>query len=164
MLFVLIDGMSGLRKADALVVPTYCVSVTGPMRAILEGAAYGSSAVWPNTLWPLVTLSRFVPSAAISAFTPAAEDDDRPSTATIAATPMAMPREDRAARKRRVRRPTLATRNRSPGDKFFGASVRPFLMAGFHSRRRRRGWRLPRSARRASRLAEASAPPSRGRA
>jgi hypothetical protein len=36
---------------------------------------------------------------------------------------MAMPSDDNAARRRRVLRPTLATRKRSPKDKFFGASV-----------------------------------------
>src|ERR1700728_4165580 len=66
-------------------------------------------------LCPGWTLSRLVPSAAISAFSPAAEDEDRPSTATIAATPIAMPRADRAPRSLRVRRPTLASRARSPG-------------------------------------------------
>lgn len=41
------------------------------------------------------------------------DPEDRPSTATIAATPSAMPSADRAARSLRVRSPTTATRARS---------------------------------------------------
>src|SRR5215475_7312430 len=85
------------------------------MRAIIPGAVLGSSAVPPNRVCPLVTVSRLVPSLAIWASSPAEEEADRPSTATIAATPMAMPVADRAARSLRVRSPTLATRARSAG-------------------------------------------------
>jgi hypothetical protein len=51
----------------------------------------------------------------ISARRPACEEEERPSTATIAATPIAIPSADSAARIRRVRRPMLATRARSEG-------------------------------------------------
>jgi len=64
-------------------------------------------------LCPGWTVSRLVPSAAISAFSPAADEEDSPSTATIAATPIAMPSADRPARSLRVRRPTTASRARS---------------------------------------------------
>ncbi len=64
----------------------------------------------PDRFCPLVTVSRLVPSAAISAFSPAAEEDDRPSTATMAATPMVMPSAERAARSLRVRTPVPASR------------------------------------------------------
>jgi hypothetical protein len=47
---VSMDGMSGLRCAVALVAPTSWVWVTGPMRAIIDGAALGSSAVFPNSV------------------------------------------------------------------------------------------------------------------
>ena len=83
------------------------------MRAIIAGATSGSSAVLPAKLWPLVTVRRFVPSLSISSSSPAWLEEDRPSTATIAATPIAIPNADRAARIRRVRSPTLATRARS---------------------------------------------------
>ena len=43
------------------------------------------------------------------------DDSEMPSTATIAAMPMAMPSADSAARRRRLRSPTDATRKRSPG-------------------------------------------------
>ena len=54
-----------------------------------------------------------MPSLSISASRPACDDEERPRTATIAATPMAIPSADSAARIRRVRRPTLAIRARS---------------------------------------------------
>src|ERR1700677_1124858 len=93
------------------------------MREIIAGAASGSSAVLPAKLWPLVTISRFVPSLSISSSSPAWEDEDRPSTATIAATPIAIPSADSAARVRLVRSPTLATRPRSPGRSRAGTSL-----------------------------------------
>src|ERR1039458_3337868 len=79
------------------------------------GAAAGSSAVPPFRLWPSCTVSRLVPRAFISASSPAWEEADRPSTATMAATPIAMPRADNPARSLRVRGPTLASRARSDG-------------------------------------------------
>ena len=45
-----------------------------------------------------MTVSRFVPRALISASSPDSEDAESPSTATIAATPIAMPSADREAR------------------------------------------------------------------
>src|ERR1700733_14061896 len=83
------------------------------MRPIIAGATSGSWAVLPAKLWPLVTVSRFVPSLSISSSSPAWLEADRPSTATIAATPIAIPSAESAARSRRVRSPTLATRARS---------------------------------------------------
>ena len=65
-------------------------------------------------VWPFVTVSRLVPSWVISSSSPADEEDDSPSTATMAATPMAMPRAERPARSLRVRNPTLATGVRGP--------------------------------------------------
>ena len=83
------------------------------MRAIIPGAASGSSAVAPNSVCPFVTVRRFVPSLSISESRPACEEADKPSTATIAATPIAIPSAESAARTRRVRNPTLAIRARS---------------------------------------------------
>ena len=54
-----------------------------------------------------------MPSAAISAFSAAAEDEDSPSTATIAATPIAMPSADSAARSFLVLSPTVDSLARS---------------------------------------------------
>ena len=78
------------------------------MREIIPGAASGSSAVCPNKVCPFWTVSRLVPSLSIWASRPACDEEERPRTATIAATPMAIPSADSAARIRRVRRPTLA--------------------------------------------------------
>ena len=101
--------------------PVSATWVTGPMRAIIPGAAIGSSAVAPRSVWPFVTVSRLVPSRSICLSSPACEEAERPSTATIAATPIAMPRAERLARSRRVRTPMLATRARSVRCSFPGA-------------------------------------------
>ena len=69
----------------------------------------------PPRVCPLATVSRLVPSLSISASSPAWEEAESPRTATIAATPMAMPSADRAARSLRVRSPTLDSRARSAG-------------------------------------------------
>ena len=68
-----------------------------------------------------------MPSAAISAFSPAELDADNPSTATIAATPIAMPSADSAARSFRVRRPTAASRARSATRSRAGAGPWPVM-------------------------------------
>ena len=102
--------------------------VTPGSRAIMPGAAVGSRAVPPVNVCPSWTVSRLVPSLAISASSPAWEEADRPSTATIAATPIAIPSADRLARSLRVRRPTLASRARSGGRSRAGAGGR--LAAG----------------------------------
>ena len=59
-----------------------------------------------TSVWPLVTVSRLVPSLFISFIKPAVDEADSPRTATMAATPIAMPRADRPARSLRVRMPT----------------------------------------------------------
>src|SRR5580704_12180930 len=74
----------------------------------MPGAAAGSSAFWPSRVCPLVTVSRLVPSWLISFSSAAEEEAARLRTATIAATPIAMPSADSAARSLRVRSPTVA--------------------------------------------------------
>src|SRR6266702_4421757 len=96
-----------------LTCPVSCTPVTPASRAIMPGAGLGSSAVPPAKVWPFWTVSRLVPSAAISAFSPAADDWDSPSTATIAATPIAIPSADSAARSLRAASPAAASRARS---------------------------------------------------
>ena len=98
----------------------------------MPGAASGSSAVAPEKVCPLVTVSRLVPSRAISASSAAWAEAARPSTATIAATPIAMPSADSPARSLRVRSPMLASPARSPGrsrtgDGAGGAAGRPAM-------------------------------------
>src|SRR4051812_48918741 len=116
------------------------------MRRTIEGAASGSSSLFPRTPVPLATVRRLVPSLSISASRPACEEADRPKTATIAATPMAMPRADRAARSRRVRTPTLATRATSPSRSLAGESssaLTDALLAAGSGRPRRVGHDVP---------------------
>jgi len=108
-------GISGLRYTLTEIEPVSATCWTGPILPIMPGAASGSSAVWPKKLWPFVTVRRFVPSLSISARRPAFEEAESPRTATIAATPIAIPSADSAARRRRVRRPTADTRTRSDG-------------------------------------------------
>ncbi len=109
--------------AGLLTVPSYCTSVTGPIRPIMPGASTDSSAVCPKSVCPLVTVSKLVPSLLISAISPADDDDERPRTATMAATPIAIPSADKPARSFRVRKPTLASRARSRGRSRAGTST-----------------------------------------
>ena len=95
-------------------VPVSWTWVTPGSRAIMPGAVAGSSAVPPAEFCPLLTVSRLVPSRAISFSTAACADAARPRTATTAATPIAMPSADSPARSLRVRSPTLARAVRSP--------------------------------------------------
>ena len=62
---------------------------------------------------PGATRSRFVPSRSICASRSAFEDSEIPSTATIDATPIAIPSADSAARARRVRSPSAPVRSTS---------------------------------------------------
>ena len=96
-----------------LTVPVVCTCCTPLIRPIMAGAVVGSSAVPPVTFCPLLTVSRLVPSWLISLSRPAWDEADRPRTATMAATPMAMPRADSPARSFRVRSPTVESRVRS---------------------------------------------------
>jgi hypothetical protein len=88
-----------------VVAPVSWTAVTPGSRAIMPGAAPASSAMPPLRSWPSWTVSRLVPRALISAISPSWEEADRPSTATMAATPIVMPSADSAARSRRVARP-----------------------------------------------------------
>jgi len=67
-----------------LTVPVVCACSTPLIRPIMAGAVVGSSVVPPVRLWPLVTVSRLVPSWLISLSSPAWDEADRPSTATMA--------------------------------------------------------------------------------
>ena len=82
---------------------------------IIAADASGSTASSPKNDWPGATRSRFVPSWSSSASRSAFEDSEMPSTATIDATPIAIPSADSAARARRVRRPSAPVRRTSRG-------------------------------------------------
>jgi hypothetical protein len=93
------------------------------MPPIMAGAALGSSAFWPERVWPFWTTSRLVPRAEISLSKPADAEDESPKTATMAATPMAMPSAESPARTLRVRNPTVEMRPRSDARSFGTARV-----------------------------------------
>ena len=96
----------------------------------MAGAAVGSSAVLPARVWPFSTTSRLVPRAEISFSSPAEADEESPRTATMAATPMAIPSADSPARSLRVRNPTVDRRPRSEGRSFRTARGSVAVMAG----------------------------------
>jgi hypothetical protein len=81
----------------------------------MPGAESDSGTFVPLKFWPVVTSRRLVPSVLISVSRPAWLEDEMPRTATIAATPIAIPSAESAERNRRVRTPMLASRARSPG-------------------------------------------------
>src|SRR6266568_3471698 len=88
---------------------------TPSMRPSMALARVGSSASWLWSDWPLVTVSRLVPSRSIWASRSAWLERVMPSTETIAAMPIAMPSADSPARSGRARRPTVPTGRRSAG-------------------------------------------------
>ncbi len=88
-------------------------SVTGPMRSAVARADSGRVAASPNGVWPGATRSRSVPSSSSSASRLARLDAEIPTTATMAAMPMAMPSAVSDVRSRRACSPTAAVRNRS---------------------------------------------------
>src|SRR5580704_14007381 len=95
--------------------PISVALVTGPMRDTMPSAVTGSSADWPRPVFWGCTLIR-LPSWPSSFSRPVLEDWEMPSTPTMAAMPMLMPRADSAARTRRLRSPRLPTRSRSRPD------------------------------------------------
>ena len=107
------------------------------IRPIMAGAVVGSSAGAPVTLWPLLTVSRLVPSWLISLSRPAWDEDERPRTATMAATPMAIPRADSPARSFRVRSPTVESRVRSESGSRLRLRVAVAVMTAPDRRERR---------------------------
>jgi hypothetical protein len=99
---------------------------TGAIRPTIDSESIGSSASPPVIVDPGETLSRLVPSAASVRSSSAREDEEMPTTATIAAIPIAMPSADRKARIGRVRRPTAPTLSTSRGPSRAGRSAASF--------------------------------------
>src|SRR5271170_2057704 len=99
------------------------------MLPIMAGATVGSSALPPERVWPFSTTKRLVPRAEISLSRPAEADEDSPRTATMAATPMAMPSAESPERSLRVRNPTVERRPRSDGRSFGTARVSAVVTA-----------------------------------
>jgi len=87
--------------------------VTGRIRSAVARADSGSVVDSPNAVRPGATRSMSVPSESSSARRSARLDDEIPTTATIAAIPIAIPSAVRVVRNRRDRSPMVPTRNRS---------------------------------------------------
>ena len=102
-----------LRRTVASTAVMPAASVTGPTRAAVSRADSGSVVESPNAVRPGATRSRSVPRASSWARTSARLDAEMPTTATIAAMPMAMPSAVSIVRDRRARSPMVPTRNRS---------------------------------------------------
>ncbi len=106
-------GTAAVRRTVAP--GTYPVAVTdstGGMRAIIGSAVSGSGAGEPSKACPALTVSRF-PSAPSWASRFALDEAEMPRTATAAAIPIAMPRQESAVRSLRARSPRQPPRTRS---------------------------------------------------
>ncbi len=75
------------------------------MCRIIGTEVAGRTWLLPRKSWPGETVSRFVPRASISASRLACADAETPTTATMAAIPIAIPSAESAARSRRERIP-----------------------------------------------------------
>src|SRR5579859_3389659 len=89
--------------------------VTGPILDTMPSAVVDNSVCCPKPVFPGCTVRR-LPSRPSSFSRPDLEDWEMPSTPTIAAMPMLIPRADSDARSRRLRSPRLPTRSRSRPD------------------------------------------------
>ena len=127
---------SGMRSVRRTLTPSTlrvaAADSTGPIRRIIAGAAVGSVASSPNGSLPGATCSRLVPNRSSSASRSARLEAEMPTTATIAAMPIATPSDVSSVRSRRARSPTVpshrASVNRSrarsmPGPASPGASA-----------------------------------------
>ncbi len=88
---------------------------TGPIRPTMATASSGRVASSPKRVLPGPAVSRLVPSASSSRFSWARLEVEMPTTATIAAMPIAMPSAESTTRKGRARSPCPPTRNTSRG-------------------------------------------------
>ena len=102
-----------VRRTVWEVIVTPAALVTGATRPAVSRAVVGSVVDSPNIVWPGATRNRSVPRLSISAIRSARLDAEIPTTATMAAIPMAIPRDVNVVRKGRERNPTVPTRNTS---------------------------------------------------
>ena len=99
------SSMRSVRRTVASTPVIPAVIVTGPMRAATSRADSGNVVESPDIVWPGCTRKRSVPRASMRAMTSARLDDEMPTTATIAAIPMAIPSAVSSVRNRRERKP-----------------------------------------------------------
>src|ERR1700729_3423633 len=95
--------------------PSSVTLVTGPTLDTMPSEVVGSSVCWPKAVLLACTVTR-LPSWSSSLSRPDSDDWEMPSTPTMAAMPMLIPRADSNARTRRLRSPRLPTRKRSRRD------------------------------------------------
>ncbi len=115
--------------------PVEDTSVTGPILATICGEVVGRCAASPKNEVPGPTDSRLVPRASSCRSTCARLDVAMPTTATMAAMPIAMPRADSTTRNGRARRPAPPTRTTSRMDSLTGSSRRASGRGGAEPRR-----------------------------
>lgn len=90
------------------------VGSIGPDTQVVVGGVRFAVVGVMNPVAPDETVSRLVRSAESVRSSSAPDEDESPTTLTMAAMPMAMPSADRKARNGRVRRPTAPTLRRWP--------------------------------------------------
>jgi hypothetical protein len=111
-------GMWSLRYTeDELSIAVAVTEVTGPIRPIIATASSGRCDGSPWMVCPGATRNRFVPSVASCRLRLARLESAMPTTQTIAAMPIAMPKADRNTRSGRVRSPAAPTRTASRGSR-----------------------------------------------
>jgi hypothetical protein len=85
--------------------PIAVTDSTEPIRPTIAGDSSGNVAFSPNSVSPGATVSRLVPSEFSSRSNLARLEVEVPTTATIAAIPIAIPSAERATRSGRARSP-----------------------------------------------------------
>ena len=95
---------------------------------VLPTESSGSTRSVPDRSAPLRAVSMFVPNARSCSCRRACEEEETPTTPTIAAMPMAIPRADRTARMGRERRPVRPRRPMSLARKLERAVRELFLL------------------------------------
>ena len=110
---VMFSSTWSLRRTVASIPVRPAADVTGPMRSATARAESGSVVASPKAVCPGATRSMSVPSPSSWARTSARLDAEIPTTATIAAIPIAMPSDVSAVRDLLARRPIVPTRARS---------------------------------------------------
>ena len=117
------DGTRSVRYTRASVSLIEATCCTGPIRATIAVDSSGSTPLPMPIPDPASMRSMFVPSRSSCASRSDFDDSERPSTPTIAAIPMTIPRADRTERRRRVLNPISEARIMSAGARRDGSSV-----------------------------------------
>lgn len=119
------SGTTSLRRirASTSAVAVAVACRTSPMRCTMATALFGSFTSCPRASLPASAVSRLVPRRSSRSIRSARLEVDSPTTATIVAMPIAIPRADRTTRARRARRPTAPTARTSRAESRAGFSA-----------------------------------------